>query len=273
MQNDGPRNATNKVYDAFMDAAISFLITSYSLTHRWLVWRLIKWVSFRAGVPLACVCASLYVFQEKLPLARTYYRAKVSLFRTLNTAWDTFDYVEAQMVERFPYYLQHKWSSYQQGLPKRAGLPTYQYRHLNNGEIRLLVLKRSPLHPSVIQAEIIHQPIYPPPDYEALSYCWSSSELTKEILVDGCRFPVTKAAFDLLLARRSVWKDRTLWIDAICINQQDMKEKSEQVQLMRDIYHRASRVIAFPGGDSWRSRLAAGFIYQLVSAAKRPELI
>ncbi|KAJ3577826.1 hypothetical protein NPX13_g2737 [Xylaria arbuscula] len=263
MQNDGPRNATNKAYDAYMDAAIGFLITAYSLTHLSRVWNLIKWISFRVGLPLVCVGALVYVFQSKLPLARTYYRAKVSFFRHFTNAWDTFDYVEAQTVERLPYYLQHEWSSYQQGLSGRASLPTYQYRPLSDGEIRLLVIKRSRFLPSVIQAEIVHQPIYPPPEYEALSYCWGSSELTKEIIVNGCRFPVTKAAFDLLLARRSVFKDRALWIDAICINQQDMKEKSEQVQLMSDIYHRASRVIAFPGGSSWRSRLAGGFIYQL----------
>lgn len=97
-----------------------------------------------------------------------------------------------------------------------------------------------------------------------MSYRWGSSELTEEILVNGCCFPVTKAALDLLLARRSVWRKRTLWIDALCINQKDLQEKSEQVQQMRDIYHRASRVIAYPGGD-WRYRLVGSFIVQLVS--------
>ncbi|KAI0517598.1 HET-domain-containing protein [Xylaria bambusicola] len=262
MQVDGPRNAVNKVYDAYTDSAIGFFITSYSLTHRPLIWRMIKWISFRVGLPLLCVGAPLYYFREKLPLARTFQRVNTSMFLFFSHAWDAFDYVEAQVVERFPQYLQHKWSSYQQGRPERANLPTYQYQPLNKGEIRLLVLKQSPLYPSVIQAKIVHQPIYPPPDYEAVSYCWGSPESTKEILVDGCRFPVTKAAFDLLLARRSVWKDRTLWIDAICINQKDMQEKTEQVHLMRDIYHRASRVIAFPGGN-WRSRLAGGIVLQL----------
>ncbi|KAI0914183.1 HET-domain-containing protein [Ustulina deusta] len=264
MQNDGPRDATNKIHDAFLDAAFSFLISSYSLTHRALVWRLVKRSFIGLGIPLLCISVPLYYFREQLPLTRTYYRARLFVFMFVSKAWDMFDYVEAQAVERLPRYLQHKWSSYQQGLPERATLPPYQYQPLNVGEIRLLILRKSPFYPSVVQAEMVHQPIYPPPDYEAVSYRWGSSELTEEIVVDGCRFPVTKAAFNLLLARRSVWRKRILWIDAICINQEDLQEKSEQVQLMRDIYHRASRVIVYPGGD-WRSRLAGSLVNELWS--------
>ncbi|KAI0431946.1 HET-domain-containing protein [Xylaria sp. FL1042] len=264
MRNDGPRDMTNKVYDAFFDTALSFFISSYSLTHPALVWKLVKWGFIRLGIPFLCISVPLYYFREYLQSASTYSRVWLYIFLFINRAWDMFDYVEAQVVERLPRYLQHRWSSYQQGLPERARLPTYQYKPLNVGEIRLLVLKRSPFYPSVIQATIVHLPIYPPPDYEALSYRWGSSELTEEILVDGYRFPVTKAAFELLLMRRSVWRARVLWIDAICINQEDVQEKSEQVQLMRDIYHRASRVIAYPGGD-WRARIAGSFILQLWS--------
>ncbi|KAI0411610.1 HET-domain-containing protein [Xylaria grammica] len=266
IQNDGPKNEINKLQTVFLDTAFAFLVSSYSLTHRALVWRLAKWAFVRVGIPLLCVGALLYYFRERLPLARPYYRVRLFIFMCIYRAWDAFDYVEAQIVERLPRYLQHKWSSYQQARPERAKLPRYQYKPLNMGEIRLLILKKSPLYPSVIQAEMVHRPIYPPPDYEAVSYRWGSSELTEEILVDGCRFSVTKAAFGLLLARRSVWRERVLWIDALCINQDDSQEKSEQVQLMRDIYHRASRVIAYPAGD-WRFRLAGSLIYQLWSLA------
>ncbi|KAI8945915.1 HET-domain-containing protein [Xylaria longipes] len=262
---DGPRDSVNKVQDEFLDATFSFLVTSYSLTHRALVWGLVKWVFIRVGIPLLFISSALYYFREVLPSALTYSQMKIYVLLSIMKVWDSFDYMEAQIVERLPQYLQHKWSSYQQRHPERAKLPAYRYRPLNEGEIRLLILGRSlPLCPSVIQAEIIHQPIYPPPDYEAVSYRWGSAKLTEEILVDGCRFPVTKAAFDLLIARRSVLRERTIWIDALCINQEDIQEKSEQVQLMRDIYHRASRVISFPGSD-WRYRLAGPFVYQLWS--------
>jgi len=38
-----------------------------------------------------------------------------------------------------------------------------------------------------------------------------------------------------------------LWIDAICINQADTNERSEQVRQMRDIYMYASKVIIWLG--------------------------
>ncbi|KAI1749737.1 HET-domain-containing protein [Xylaria castorea] len=243
IQKDGPRDVVNKVQDDYLDSTFSFLVASYSLTHR---------------------ASVLYNFREVLPLARTYYQLRYHFFLFITKAWDWFDYAEAQIVERLPRYLQHKWSSYRQKHPERAKLPVYRYKPLSAGEIRLLILKRSPFYPSVVQTEIVHRPIYPPPDYEAVSYRWGSAELTEEILVDGFRFPVTKAAFDVLLARRSVWRERIIWIDAICINQEDLQEKSEQVQLMRDIYHKASRVISVPGSD-WSYRLAGAFVYQLVS--------
>ncbi|KAI1120742.1 HET-domain-containing protein [Nemania abortiva] len=266
LQNDGPWDETNKAQSTLLDSAVSFLISSYCLTHRALVWGLFKWTFIRLVIPLLCIGVALYCLREVLPVTRAYYMAWYYSFRFINYAWDTFDYIEAQIVERLPQYLQHTWSSYQQRRPKRAMLPEFQYRPLNAGEIRLLVLKKSPFYPSVIQAEMVHRPIYPPPDYEAVSYRWGSSDLTDEILVDGCRFSITRAAFDLLLARRSVWRERTVWIDALCINQNDVREKSEQVQLMRDIYHRASRVVAYPGSD-WRYRLAGSFIYQLWALA------
>ena len=45
----------------------------------------------------------------------------------------------------------------------------------------------------------------------------------------------------------------TLWIDAICINQDDHKEKQKQVQLMREIYFCSNRLIVWlesPSGDA-----------------------
>ncbi len=40
---------------------------------------------------------------------------------------------------------------------------------------------------------------------------------------------------------------RTLWIDAICINQKDIAEKSFQIELMRDIYSSAEEVSMWLG--------------------------
>lgn len=36
---------------------------------------------------------------------------------------------------------------------------------------------------------------------------------------------------------------RSLWVDVVCINQEDAAEKSQQVKLMRDIYAKAAEVL------------------------------
>ncbi|KAI0097554.1 heterokaryon incompatibility protein-domain-containing protein [Nemania sp. FL0031] len=43
-----------------------------------------------------------------------------------------------------------------------------------------------------------------------------------------------------------------IWIDALCINQDDLSEKSHQIQLMRDIYKKAHRVFSWLGSPDDR---------------------
>lgn len=44
---------------------------------------------------------------------------------------------------------------------------------------------------------------------------------------------------------------RKIWIDALCINQDDVLERNEQVRLMGEIYSRCSRVIVWLGQDQF----------------------
>jgi hypothetical protein len=184
-----------------------------------------------------------------------------------NRLWDIIDLIEAFLVEYLPERAQWSYSHWTERLRSWQRVPMYQYKPLAPGEIRILRLKRCiwPL-PSVIQATIHHIPIdskcEDTCDYEAMSYRWGSTDRNKEILVDGKRFPVTRSAFKLLVGRRSIWRERSLWIDVLCVNQSDEEEKAAQIGLMGDIYRRASRVIAFPDAD-WRSRLAAPLIFEL----------
>ncbi|KAN0102572.1 Heterokaryon incompatibility protein (HET) domain containing protein [Hyaloscypha variabilis] len=58
------------------------------------------------------------------------------------------------------------------------------------------------------------------------------------------------ANLDVALRRfRQKFKTRTLWADAICINQADLSERSQQVSLMSTIYTKAEHVIAWIGLD------------------------
>jgi hypothetical protein len=88
-------------------------------------------------------------------------------------------------------------------------------------------------------------------DYAALSYTWGDSNLSRQILINDYIFRVTDNLEEYLRA----WvEDPTppyfgIWIDAICINQQDLEERSVQVKRMRDIYQQAFVVAAWLGAE------------------------
>lgn len=126
---------------------------------------------------------------------------------------------------------------------------TFQYRHLDTtrGEIRLLVLY--PARDISIRAScrLIHAFIDDTPDYEALSYVWGSQAGGESISIDGRRLPVTvnlAQALDYLYDRHV---PRILWVDAVCINQKNNQEKSQQVQMMTQIYAKARNVVVWLG--------------------------
>lgn len=79
--------------------------------------------------------------------------------------------------------------------------------------------------------------------YEALSYTWDRKMLTHSISVNKSQLKITANLFDALRHFRDKEKARTTWIDAVCINQQDMAERSQQVLLMRKIYSTVRRVV------------------------------
>ncbi|KAJ3578236.1 hypothetical protein NPX13_g2331 [Xylaria arbuscula] len=85
---------------------------------------------------------------------------------------------------------------------------------------------------------------------EALSYVWGKYQELKCIWVNDQPFQITGNLYEILVTLRRPSTTRTLWIDAICINQSDFGEKSHQVSLMGDIYSNARTVTIWLGGRS-----------------------
>ncbi|KAI1302599.1 heterokaryon incompatibility protein-domain-containing protein [Xylaria venustula] len=83
--------------------------------------------------------------------------------------------------------------------------------------------------------------------YEALSYCWGSPAATKPIYLDGNVLDVTVNLRSALRHLRLTKSSRMLWVDAICINQSNIKERSSQVKLMSEIYRNAAQVLVWLG--------------------------
>lgn len=103
--------------------------------------------------------------------------------------------------------------------------------------------------------------------YMALSYVWRDRNTTSPdpsfIELDGVPFPVTPNLYSALKSvRHKRWK-RTLWVDAICINQNDKAERSHQVAQMRSIYQKAACVLMRLGEDNDNGHLAMELLLHL----------
>jgi hypothetical protein len=85
------------------------------------------------------------------------------------------------------------------------------------------------------------------PDYVALSYTWGDPQDAKLITVGHSSVAVTRNLCSALEHLQSDNTVRFMWIDALCINQLDGEEKSWQIQLMSEIYQRASFVCIWLG--------------------------
>ncbi|KAJ4301442.1 hypothetical protein N0V90_003534 [Kalmusia sp. IMI 367209] len=85
--------------------------------------------------------------------------------------------------------------------------------------------------------------------YEAISYVWGDPNITESIVCNGLQVAVTTNLADALRSFRLPKAKRIVWADAICINQQDTRERSSQVKMMDQVYEKAKRVIAWLGRD------------------------
>jgi hypothetical protein len=136
-------------------------------------------------------------------------------------------------------------------------------------EIRILFL-----HPGASSDRLIgrleHAELDAKPTYEALSYEWGSPEKEHKILLEsgGQQFIVTitrslhNALFDLRyedISRGS----RAIWADGICIDQENLKEREQQVSIMGPVYQSATRVVTYIGPEENDSELAIDFAYSL----------
>ncbi|KAM5343075.1 hypothetical protein ACJ41O_014041 [Fusarium nematophilum] len=87
------------------------------------------------------------------------------------------------------------------------------------------------------------------PKYESISYVWGTEDRCSEITLDGTILPLTRSIHGALRRMRHATVPRRLWADQICINQDDIAERSRQVGLMNAIYKGAQHVLVWLGED------------------------
>ncbi|KAI4112705.1 MAG: hypothetical protein LQ345_006187 [Seirophora villosa] len=144
------------------------------------------------------------------------------------------------------------------------------YTSLPDQHIRLLELLpgafKDPICAKLAPVELGPQQT---PSYHALSYAWGSPILDHDIrILSGSSFqllPVTKNLHTALKHLRRVSASRILWIDAVCINQSDKEERSQQVARMADVYRSAEKVVIWLGPKRNGSDLALAAMATIAS--------
>jgi hypothetical protein len=107
------------------------------------------------------------------------------------------------------------------------------------------------------------------PSYEALSYCWGEPTDIESIYCNGREKSVGRNLETALRHLRRTDETRILWADAICINQENLPEKSYQVSIMSLIYRDAKRVVVWLGEATDTTEQAISLLNKLSDASER----
>lgn len=136
-----------------------------------------------------------------------------------------------------------------QGVPIARG-STFKYEPLNSDDLRLLHIQHD-RHNEGLAFSLAHYPRSEAPSYVAISYAWGSELAEHAVIVDGhtilVRPNLWQALFHISTAKEAKKEWKYLWCDAICLDQENIVEKSEQVGQMYLVYRNAALVIAWVG--------------------------
>ena len=146
----------------------------------------------------------------------------------------------------------------------------YRYHTLPNPScIRIIKLEPlrleqldAPLQCSLFNADLGRLGIY-----LAFSYTWGPSEPAKQLYIDEYFLPITPNLHAALPQLRSFWNGPCyFWVDAICINQEDLEKRSQHVQYMKKIYRSAKTVFSWVGEEAETKKLLSliGLIHEKI---------
>ncbi|KAL8829021.1 MAG: hypothetical protein Q9170_006349 [Blastenia crenularia] len=154
---------------------------------------------------------------------------------------------------------------------------------LDEGWMRLLRLKHSELD-NQVHCTLSDYRIDGQLEYSALSYTWGPPKATDSseaglpseehyerhlsIDVNGSQLKVSSNLYDVLVRLQQSRADIFLWVDAVCINQEDFTERNAQVNAMSDIYGNSSEVIVWLGEEDPATKETIELIQDIALAAK-----
>ncbi|KAK4207677.1 heterokaryon incompatibility protein-domain-containing protein [Rhypophila decipiens] len=134
-------------------------------------------------------------------------------------------------------------------------ISTVYSRPLKAGEFRLVSLEAPEHADPLVHLTLETYDRNNCPEYEATSYSWGGEDgdytLSKPVFI-GPNWDIlfqTPNCWSMLQCLRPRNRTRNVWIDAICINQGDPRERAEQVDAMRETYRRSMRLVVYLGND------------------------
>ncbi|KAH6664929.1 heterokaryon incompatibility protein-domain-containing protein, partial [Halenospora varia] len=130
--------------------------------------------------------------------------------------------------------------------------------------IRLLRLQPG-IRGEKLRSNMIYTTLKSNPIYEALSYEWGAPEPKQQIALDDTNVVVTPNLWSALSHLRHRDEEKILWVDALCINQDNLDERNHQVRQMGEIYSRASMVIIWLGCPSLAESLTARLLFDWIN--------
>lgn len=151
-----------------------------------------------------------------------------------------------------------------------SGTNDYEYSPLEADWFRLISVRRKKnartkedlddrpsLDDFIFEIIVIDRQSTPRPAYETVSYVWGSSDRRfKLVLSDGRNLPVTASLRLGLPFWAMHCSTGHIWVDQICINQDDINERNQQVQRMGSIYGECLRVLCWLGDFCIDARLS-----------------
>lgn len=151
-----------------------------------------------------------------------------------------------------------------------ASLNGYVYRALSSSTSTRYVKLLPGTGGDPIACEIFEASIEDHLPYTALSYAWGPYEnLQKIFCSDAAYLKVTPNLYRALKQIRHPSEFQTFWIDAICVNQEDIDERNQQVAQMKDIYSQSQKLLIWLGDLGNKS--AHDLVTRLASVVEDPE--
>lgn len=145
-------------------------------------------------------------------------------------------------------------------MTKKMGTFDHGNLQLGKDEIRIFELLPAAEHSDPVAARIFKAPLRSAPSFSALSYCWGDQGSRVEIAIGSDTLSITASLEVALRALRDKDRSMLLWIDQICINQQDKKEKNRQLPLMEDIYSLSTETVGWFGQSTNESNVAMDYL-------------